>query len=81
MTKRKHFIGLAGMAGGYLPNTCSVYESRREAAESLAALHERGKVWANHLARDGYAALRKSDGNDYAEIVECGCDNPESHND
>jgi hypothetical protein len=83
----KHFIGMAGLHG-YLPQTCDVYDSVRDAADSLAAIHELGKRRTRKLAHDRYielnlhdSPLNQGDGNEYAEIVECDCGTPEVHSD
>lgn len=76
----KHYIGMAGISG-CMPSCCASYPTIKSAAESLASIHDRGKNWARRLARDRYAELRPEDGNQYAEIVLCCCEHPESHDD
>ena len=74
-----HYIGMAGLHG-YLPQTCDVYESQKDAAESLAQIHELGRNRTRQLARDGYLELNcERDGNEYAEITECDCAEPHVH--
>lgn len=75
----KHFIGMAGIHG--CPATCDVYDSVKDAAESLASLHERGDRFRRELQRNQYAELRPQDGNEYCEISECECSEPEIHSD
>jgi hypothetical protein len=54
----------------------------RRTAEGLASIHELGRDRRRELARDGYIELNlHRDGNEYAEIVECDCDDPEQHDD
>ena len=78
---KKHWIGMAGIHG-YLPATCDVYESPKQAADSLADLHDLGKRRRAELRRDFYIELNiHRDGNEYAEITECNCDNPNEHSD
>lgn len=73
----KHWIGMAGLHG-CMPNYTASYETKRAAAEGLAAMHDRSIVTA--LMRDDSVELNlERDGNEYAEIVECSCDRPEDH--
>lgn len=81
MDTKVHFIGMAGLHG-YLPQTCDVYESQAQAAESLALIHDLGKRRTAQLKRDGYLELNlHRDGNEYAEIEECSCGDPSQHSD
>lgn len=81
METKTHYIGMAGLHG-YCPQTCDVYESAKAAAEGLASIHELGKARAARLRRDMYLELNLGrDGNEYCEIMECNCDNPEDHSD
>ncbi len=76
-----HYIGMAGLHG-CMPQTCDVYESQEAAAESLASIHDLGKRRTRELKRDGYIELNlRRDGNEYAEITSCTCDEPETHSD
>jgi hypothetical protein len=76
-----HWIGMAGLHG-CLPQTCAAYDSKADAAEGLAQVHELGRNRTIRLRRDGYLELNPHrDGNDYAEIVACECSTPEVHND
>ena len=77
----KHFIGMAGLHG-CLPQTCDVYDSIRDAADSLASIHDLGKRRTAMLRRDLYLELNlHRDGNEYAEIEECNCGDPSRHSD
>lgn len=76
-----HYIALAGLHG-CLPNYCASYETRGQAIDSLADLHELPRY--GQLMRDlrsgGYCELKlQYHGNEYAEIQECTCDDPDSH--
>lgn len=74
---KRHWIGMAGLHG-CMPNASTSYETKRAAAEGLAAMHERRIV--TPLMRDGSVELNlKRDGNEYAEIVACSCLRPEDH--
>jgi hypothetical protein len=76
-----HWIGMAGLHG-CLPQTCDVYESVKDAADSLAQIHDLGKKRTAQLGRDLYIELNiRRDGNEYAEIVRCDCDSPNNHSD
>ncbi len=78
---KTHYIGGAGLHG-CLYQTCGVYENYEDAVEGLASIHELGKNRKAQLKKDGYLELNlKRDGNEYCEITECNCDNPEDHND
>lgn len=78
---KTHYIGMAGLHG-CLPQTCNVYATQKDAAESLASIHELGKSRTCQLVRDGYLELNlHRDGNEYCEITECNCDNPREHSD
>jgi hypothetical protein len=81
MKKKTHYIGGAGLHG-YLYQTCDVYDSVKDAAESLASIHELGVTRTARLKRDCYLELNlHRDGNEYCEITECDCDNPSDHSD
>lgn len=81
MKSKKHYIGMAGLHG-CMPNTSGSYETYNDAVESLADLHELGKNRRMELKKNGYIELNiHKDGNEYAEVVECDCDNPEDHDD
>ena len=77
----RHYIGMAGLHG-CLPQTCARYESAQDAAQGLANIHDLGRNRRRALARDMYLELNlHRDGNEYAEIVECDCSDPDCHND
>ena len=76
-----HFIAVAGLHG-YLPNFHATCDTYTNAMKVLADLHELGYGRLRKLKRDGYIELNlRRDGNEYCEIVECNCNNPECHND
>jgi hypothetical protein len=78
--EKKHWIAMAGLHG-CMPNYCGVHESYENAVGDLAALHELGKGRTRELKKNGYLELNiHRDGNEYCEITECDCDNPEEHN-
>ena len=75
----KHWIGMAGMHG-CLPNYCGCYRTYEDAANGLAELHDLGRNRSRELRRDSYIELNlHRDGNEYAEISECDCDEPWVH--
>ena len=81
MKPEKHYIGMAGIHG-CMPSCCGSYDSQRDAAESLAQIHELGIKRTNRLRIDGYLELdMHRDGNEYCEIIECDCDDPSQHDD
>lgn len=90
---RKHFIGMAGLHG-CIPNFCDVYATFDDAVESLCQVHDLGprSRFRRELKKFGYVELRLNDekiggivleghGNEYAEIIECECDEPWVHSD
>lgn len=80
-TLKTHWIGMAGVHG-CVPASCDVYDTARDAADSLADLHELGRTRRAALRRDLYLELDMGrDGNEYAEIVECDCADPSQHSD
>ena len=81
MKKNVHYVGMAGLHG-CLPNYCNSYDSYQDAVEDLASLHELGKGRKGQLKKNGYLELNlHRDGNEYCEIEECNCEDPECHND
>lgn len=81
MESKTHYIAMAGLHG-CLPQTSESYDNYDDAVESMASLHELGRNRTRQLKKDGYIELNlHRDGNEYAEIVECDCNDPESHND
>ena len=76
-----HFIAMAGLHG-CIPNVCGSFDDLESAVDSMASLHELGKGRRRELKRDAYLELDlHRDGNEYIEITECDCQDPESHND
>ena len=76
-----HYIGMAGLHG-YLPNCCETYDTYDDAVEGMADMHDLGVRRTRELRRDGYLELNLDrDGNEYIEITECDCEDPESHSD
>ena len=76
-----HYIGMAGLHG-CIPQTCDVYETAKDAADSLAQTHDLGQKRTAALRRDLYLELNlHRDGNEYAEITSCDCANPSQHSD
>jgi len=78
---KTHFIAMAGLRG-YLPNYCEVFPSGQAALESLIDLHELETDWNRRaeLTSDWFVDLDIHEhGNEYAEIVECNCPNPQEH--
>lgn len=79
--EKTHYIAMAGIHG-CLPAYCASHETYDSAVESLAEIHELSGNKTRILRRDGYIELSMAKhGNEYAEITECTCDDPESHND
>jgi hypothetical protein len=78
---KKHYIAGAGLHG-CLYQTCEVHETYKEAVDSLAFLHELGEKRRRKLSTQGYLELNlHRDGNEYCEIIECGCGHPDVHKD
>lgn len=79
----KHYVAMAGLHG-CLPNYVALHESRQNAIDDLVSLHEldndAGKM--RDLKQTGFVELNAhEDGNEYAEVMECNCDNPSIHDD
>ena len=76
-----HYIACGGMHGCMtnFSYTCDSYDG---AIDVIVSIHELGKRRAAELRRDGYIELNlHRDGNEYAEVIECECDNPDEHSD
>ncbi len=77
---KNHYIGMAGI-GGCLPSFCYVYETKKQAIESLNGLCELTRGQLTELRKFGLTHLRKNQGNEYAEIMKCNCAEPGEHQD
>jgi hypothetical protein len=81
-----HYIAMAGLHG-YLPQCCDSFPTLDQAVDYLAQVHELGRTRIKRLRDERYLELNfrpdspilKDDGNEYCEIVECDCDEPETH--
>ena len=81
MENKIHYIAMAGLHG-CLPNVSESHDDYALAVESMASLHELGKNRTRELKKNGCLELNlHRDGNEYIEIVECNCNDPESHDD
>lgn len=80
MKTKTHYIAMAGI-GGCLPNFCEVYETEKQAVEGLDALCELSRQQKRELRLYGLTDLTKAQGNEYAEVVECDCNEPGGHQD
>jgi len=76
----KHYIGMSGMRG-CLPDYITWNEEHALVVDDLASVHDLGSVKKRELRRDGFITMNLQSGAEYCEIVECTCDDPESHND
>jgi hypothetical protein len=75
----KHYLAMAGLHG-CLPNFCECCDTVKEAVEVLTALHNLGQHRQRELRVTGSLELNlHRDGNEYCEIVECGCPRHEEH--
>lgn len=80
-TPRPHYIAGAGLHG-YLYQCCDWFDTRTDAAQYIADIHELSNRAMLRLRRDRYIELDiHVHGNEYAEITECYCDTPEVHSD
>jgi len=74
-----HFIAMAGLHGE-LPRLYTTCDSYADAVEFLANSHGLEGDRLHKFTRDGYIKLNLHyDRNEYCEIVECNCPNPECH--
>lgn len=75
-----HYVAIAGLHG-CMPNACEAHETYNSAVDSMAELHELGKKRKAELKSDGYIELNLGrDGNEYAEITPCDCNDINEHN-
>ena len=77
---KTHYVGQIGL-GGCIPNFCGVYATKKLAIDSLGRLSKLSRRQQVDLRKFGIAHLRKDQGNEYAEIVECDCSEPGRHQD
>jgi hypothetical protein len=77
----KHYIAMAGLHG-CLPQYIAVHETYDSAVEGLTQLHELSGEESAELYEDGSLELDLHiHGNEYCEIEECGCNDPDCHAD
>ena len=67
---RKHYIAGSG-SHGCLYDNCEVYQSHKDAVNSLADTFELGRTRKTKLRKESYLELGPNDGADYCEITEC----------
>lgn len=76
---KTHYIGTAGLYG-CMPSFCEVYETRKDAAQSLGDIHELEGEEIDVLIEDSFINLSlRVHGNEYAEIGSCTCEEPWVH--
>ena len=75
-----HYIAMSGLHG-YLPQFCCAVDSRKEAVDTLADLHELSTRQVKELRRTGSVELKQEQGAEYCEWSLCSCWTPEVHND
>lgn len=76
---KRHYVGIAGLYG-YMPNYCDVFRTKGDAAECLGQIHELSGRAIARLRRDQWIDLDLREyGNEYCEIIECDCNEPEIH--
>lgn len=78
---KSHFIAMAGMRG-YMPNWIDVYPSKESAIDSILWLHEieDSTEHKQELIEYGITDLDIHEhGNEYAEVIECNCPDPQEH--
>ena len=80
--KNKHYIAMAGLSG-YMPSYCQSHDTIKNAIEDLASIHELSPNYMRKaMGSAHYMNLNlHKHGNEYAEITECHCNEPEVHND
>lgn len=78
---KRHYVGGAGLHG-YLFNYITWGYSRGAVAEDLGSIHELSGRAIARLRRDWYYELDlHTHGNEYCEISECDCGDPNQHSD
>ena len=73
-----HYIAMSG-THGCLPDYCHTYDTIDEAVDALMDLHELDETLRTEFIEYQYIELTY--GAEYAEVVECDCDDPDCHND
>jgi hypothetical protein len=81
-----HYIAMAGLHG-YPPQCCETFPTLDEAVDFLAQVHELDRTCIKQLKDERYLEFNfrphspflKDDGNEYCEIEECDCNEPETH--
>ncbi|MBD3261582.1 MAG: hypothetical protein GF334_07870 [Candidatus Altiarchaeales archaeon] len=77
----KHYIAMVGLYG-CLPNSCDVYKTKKDAIESIIFIQGTKRGYIGNLRKHGYTDMDLNEfGNEYAEIIECDCDEPHIHQD
>lgn len=82
-TPKVHYIAIAGLKG-CLPNYCTSHDTAQSAYSDLLDIHNIDFLSsiASELSLYGYADLDLTiHGNEYAEVIECDCDDPSQHDD
>lgn len=84
--KAKHYIGMSGMSGCLPDYSSGACESEQEAIESVVFIFDtfedtETEALEKALKTEGiyYFENPRDAGADYAEVVECNCDNPQDH--
>ena len=76
-----HYIGMAGVHG-CIPQYCASYKTIKDAVEDLAQVHELSERKRRILRKDLYLEMDlHTQGNEYCQVTECDCNEPEIHND
>ncbi len=76
-----HYILMGGLHG-CLPQHCTTHDTLADAVEEAVHRYELSKRRQRFLCEDRYLDLNlKYEGNEYLEIEQCDCANPEQHDD
>lgn len=79
-----HWIGMSGLKGCFMPDTCFSTDTKKNAAESFASIFE---LSAGYILRKVWEGGGQMDldnqkyGAEFLSITPCDCGEPDEHND
>ena len=84
MANCKHWIGMSGLKGCYMPDTCFSTDTKKDAADSFSSIFELSPKYILRKVTEGggYMDLdHEKHGAQFLSILPCDCGEPEIHND
>jgi hypothetical protein len=79
-----HWIGMSGLTGCFMPDTCFSTDTKKAAAESFAGMFELSTSYILRKVREGGGHMdldNQKHGAEYLSITPCECEEPHIHND